>query len=1087
MFSIKNSFADCMGCKLFEEPSCILETNCEDDLSKVDIVFVAENPGKDEIKQEKPLVGKAGKTFRKYFEKYDLNKKNYLLTNTVLCQTIDPDTGKTGNPDPDTLERCKINCFKIVEACKPKLIVLMGSTPMKAFGIAEKGITSIHEKYRVYKKDNNKFMVIVHPSFVNRQHGAWEDKFEKAFQEISKKMGDKLNEKTIVTESHVKSKVTGKGIYHYQIPEEYYTDKYRLVDIQYLKNTKKVLYIFRDEKNKKKYFTCSDQYICYQTPEGVEAPKIIPFDELEQVEISYGERYHLDSSRTYEGDMKITAKHAIDYYYFNKAEAKIDNMNIMFFDIEVDAGINNKAFPNPTEALYPINMIAAIYQNPKKKILYVLDNKTEPINKIEGTDFKIFNNEKKLIEEFIKDWKKYDPDYVAGWNLIPFDMEYIYNRMKKIKIYQHTLSRYGEVYVDGNKNIASIAGTVVLDQLHLYKSFTFTNKENYKLGFIAQEELGVSKIELPLPMNEMYWKMLNKTIEYNIRDTDLLEGLEDKLGHINLLRELREICNASFDSAGSGFGQVDCTMISFLRKKGIASKNADPHIKKDKYPGAYVHPPIPDVYDYVTDFDFTSLYPSVIITYNIGVNNFVMRTKNSEMGYNIAYYPEKLPDTIDMIIDPTYKQREVSVDTKELLKTIKEKNLVNTINGCFFKGHENEMSVYAQVLEHLLSSRRAYKKKMLDAKETGEKDVVSFFNTKQLVYKVLANTLYGVIANKAFRFFDLSCAGAITLGGQEAIKNSIIYGEAYMEKLHYKREKINLPKPITQDEMYSDKMPDRNNLKYIVTGDTDSIFTCFQEFPGEKTVEKIKNWCDELQDYLNQDIMKMIVNSHNVSMKYNRLDLKNELIIKRGLFLAKKRYVINVINNEGRKVNEIKFMGLDVKRADFAAVTKEFVRELVDLIMTNEHVNLPEINKFINRRRSDFINLINSGDKSIGKPVGFGKPLKDYKTIPQGVRGLLAFNEIVYHAHVVGSRGYLFQVNGIDLEKAPDYVVKNYNQFISKGGKLEAIAIPDEEPKLPAYFIPNTKGMLKFVFEDRHKILLAPLFQNKKQEGVMTF
>ena len=124
MFSIKNSFADCLSCPLFSSKSCILETNIKY-LSEVDVVFIAENPGKDEVEKEKPLIGKAGKTFRKYFEKYGLDKSNYLLTNVVLCQTIDPD-GKTGNPEPEVIERCKINCFNIVKECNPKLIVLMG-------------------------------------------------------------------------------------------------------------------------------------------------------------------------------------------------------------------------------------------------------------------------------------------------------------------------------------------------------------------------------------------------------------------------------------------------------------------------------------------------------------------------------------------------------------------------------------------------------------------------------------------------------------------------------------------------------------------------------------------------------------------------------------------------------------------------------------------------------------------------------------------------------------------------------------------------------------------------------------------------
>jgi DNA polymerase len=148
LFSIKKSFANCSSCDLLDCPSCILETNCEDDLSKVDIIFVAENPGKDEVKVGRPLVGKAGKMFRKYFQQYGLDKMNYLLTNVVLCQTVNHD-GTTGNPEKNVIELCKDNCMNIIKMCDPKLIVLMGASPMTAFNLGKSGITVLHEKGEV--------------------------------------------------------------------------------------------------------------------------------------------------------------------------------------------------------------------------------------------------------------------------------------------------------------------------------------------------------------------------------------------------------------------------------------------------------------------------------------------------------------------------------------------------------------------------------------------------------------------------------------------------------------------------------------------------------------------------------------------------------------------------------------------------------------------------------------------------------------------------------------------------------------------------------------------------------------------------
>ena len=1085
MFSIKNSFANCSVCDLLDAPSCVLETNCEDDLRKVDVVFVAENPGKDEVKVGKPLVGKAGKMFRKYFQKYGLNKMNYLLTNSVLCQTLNED-GTTGNPEQHVIDLCKENCMNIIKACNPKLVVLMGTSPMSAFGIAKSGITVLHEKAEIREWEEFKVRIIVHPSFVNRNLATWEPKFAQAMAEIAESLGGRHIE---VSQTANTTKL-GKGIFRYEIPQKFYTDEYRLVDVQFLNKTQQVLYIFRDKNNKKVFHKESDRYVCYQAPKGMAAKKMVPYDNLQQVEINYKNKYDLDPDITYEGDLKITAKHAIDYYHFNQGEPKRTHSNIMFFDIEVDTG-DERMFPKPTEAAFPINMITTIFNG--HSVHYVVDNKTEPITEKEVDEMKVFPNEKSMMLQFIKDFKKQDPDFIAGWNCISFDLEYIFNRLPQIAIQQTSMTQWGEFFVEGARYICNIPGCVGVDQDFFYRTFTFTKMENYKLGFIAQHELGVTKIQLPLPFNEMYWKMLNTTIEYNIRDTVLLEKLEEKLAHINLMNELRIICNTSFDSVTS-MGQVDSLMVSYLKERGIASKNSNPHIKKEKYPGAFVFEPEPGTYDWITDFDFASLYPSIMITYNIGVNSFVMKTKDPHLGYELTYCPEKLPEDIEIILDPMFKNKQVTCKRDDLLKKIKDDQLVFTINGCFFLPHKKEFSVFGEVVDMLMSTRKQYKGKMFDAIEAKKDDEEKFFHTRQLVYKVLANTLYGVVANKTFRFYDNSLAAAITLSGQEALKTSIVHGDAFMRHLH-KKEKLFVPDMVSKEQMFADpdKQPQLYKLPdiprdYIVTGDTDSIFCCFEDFGKNLKIEDIHKWCSQIEDYLNNHKMIEMVKKHQVDLDFNRLVLKNELVISRGLFLAKKRYAIRVVNNEGTEVDKINYMGLEIKRSDYPSKSKEFLSELSEMILKSEEVSLRRLYDFVNRKEQEFVDAILSGDKGISRPVSYGKQLKDYKTIPQGVRAMEAWNKIMYDAHKTGNKAYMYWVTGIDLDTAPVEVREKYHNFIKGGNKLEVIAIPDEEEKLPPYFIPNKDAALKFSFKDRYDLMMKPLGQVKKKESaVLTF
>lgn len=1079
MKSIKNSFVNCSVCPLLDAPSCILETNCKDDISKVDVIFIAENPGKDEVKKGVPLVDKAGKMFRKYFNKYGIFNMNYLLTNVVLCQTLNDD-GTTGNPEESVIDRCKENCMNLVKACNPKLIVLMGASPMSAFGIAKSGITNLNGK--VVDWNGYKTVIIVHPSFVNRNTNVWEPKFENAIETVY----NILSGKETHTDHSTNAKSVGKGMHRYIIPEHFYTDKYRLVDVQFLNKKSKVLYIFRDDQNNKIFHEESDEYFCYQISDGAPAKKIVPYENLNQISIKYKERYDLDPEITYEGDVRITSKHAMDYYHFSSGEAKRISSNIMFFDIEVDTGIE-RSFPHPHEAKFPINMLTTIFNG--NKICYVVDNKTEPIEKEKHVTYKIFNKEKELLKTFIKDYKITSPDFLSGWNAISFDLQYIYNRLPQIGLKQESFTKFNEFYVDGSKYVCYIPGTVAIDQDFLYKTFTFTKMENYKLGSIAQHELdGYTKLDLPLPFNEMYWKMLNLTIQYNIRDTELLEKLDEKLKHINLLNELRVICNTSFDSVSS-FGQIDSLMVSYLNKKGFASKNSDPHIIKKKYPGAYVHEPIPGAYDWITDFDFASLYPSIMITYNIGINSFVMKLKDPTLGYELAYKPNNLPDKIKIIHDPMFEKKEMEITLKQLLDKIKENNLVYTINGCFFQPHEKEFSVFGEVVDMLMTSRKEYKKQMFDAIVKKDKDEEMFYYTRQLVYKVLANTLYGVVANKAFRFFDTSLAAAVTLSGQEALKTSIIEGDAFMRHLDLQKPYISPPQ-LSKKEMYSDKMPERGN-EYIVTGDTDSIFCKFGDFKHEVTVKNIHGWCSEIEKFLNDDKIVEVVKHHNVNLKFNRLKLKNELVISRGLFLAKKRYAIRVINNEGKDVDKINYMGVEIKRSDFPRKSKEFLSELSELILKDEKFKLVKTLQYISRKEREFKTLIMKGDKSIARPVTYGKKLADYKVIPQGVRAMEAWNKIMYDIHRAGAKSYMYWVSGIDFDKISDInererIRKNYEKFIAAGNKLEVIAIPDEEARLPEFFVPNLKAALKFSFTDRHQLMLKPLTDVREMSVLLT-
>lgn len=1079
MFSIKNSFADCLSCPLFSEPSCILETNVKH-LEDVDIIFIAENPGKDEVEKGKPLIGKAGKLFRKYFEKYNLNKINYLLTNVVLCQTLNPD-GTTGNPTPEVIERCKENCFKIIEACNPKLVVLMGASPTSAFGLMPKkaGITNIRgEKF---KWNNRDVFIMLHPSYINRVKDLEPD-FEGDMKNISILMG--LDP---TAEVKVKSKPAGKNeIFYYKIPDKYYTSDYKLIDVQFLSKTNEVLYIFRDKNNKKEYYKTNDEYVCYQIQDPSKARKVVKYDELNQVRVSYKEKYSLNSKVTYEGDLKITNKHSMDYYLLKKEEEPSIPVNTMYLDIETYSETN--VHSNAIDANDIIAIIRYSYNGIRKS--FVIDPKVLKIQNqvidLSKGDVVVCNSEVQLMSMFFNDVRTLEPDVISGWYSNDFDMQYIFNRAKKINADATKMSRFGEADYNKYQFYPDAAGIVFLDMLELYKKFTQGGRESYSLDFIGNLELKRGKTEKSLDFSNLYRTDINRAIDYNRNDVDLLEGLNDKLGHIFFQEELKKTCKSSFKGAQSVLGQIDSLLVSFLKERGYASKNAESGSQDEAFEGAYVQAPLTGIHEYVVDFDFTSLYPSLILTYNIGVNTFAMKLKDYQMGYDLVYNPDKLPENIEIILDPIFERKTITVEKEKLFEKIKESNLIYTVSGCFFKNHEKERSFYSEVLEMLLSSRKSYKKQMFDAKNAKDKDKEKLFDSRQNVMKTLANTLYGVLANKAFRFFNVDSARSITLGGQEAIKTVMISAENYIKN---KIKDKNLLKDFTRQQMYSDDM----GLKFdhLITGDTDSVFLCYDKILNksktkDELLKEVNELNKEIQTYLNKDVVTNIIKKHNVPLEKNRLELKNELVIKRGLFLAKKRYSNYIISQEGNPTDEIKSMGLEIKRSDFAKVTKNYLKEVLDLILKSEKFSLSKVTDFVREKDKDFTKIISSGVTNIGRPVAFSKPLKDYKTIPQGVRSMLAWNNLEYKVFDVGTRGYMFKVKGINMEKAPEHVRVNYDKyFLKTGEKLEVIAVPEEVERIPDYYILDVKSMLEFAWTDRYQLLLEPLM-TKKQE-VLTF
>jgi len=753
-------------------------------------------------------------------------------------------------------------------------------------------------------------------------------------------------------------------------------------------------------------------------------------------------------------------------------------MNTLFLDIETLA--LGDEFSTVDAATDAIAMIGYWYHG--KHITYVLDPAIafKDGSKKVTEECVVCKTEKEVVSKFITDLRKLDPDIITGWYSDGFDIPYIINRCRKIGIDPQTMSKFGEVEIEYATGRIHIAGLIVLDLLFLYQSYTYVRQESYTLDFIGHLELGEGKLGKGYNFSSMFSNDPDEAVRYNKQDVAILPKLDSKLKHIAFQNEVRKVCKCDFNASRSSLGQLDSLIVSFLKEKGLSSRASEMG-EKTKFEGAFVKEPIPGIHNFLVDLDATSLYPSTIITYNLGLNTLVMKFDDFTLGYNLAYDMNNLPDKFDVIIDPTFENKRVTVTKDQLIKKVTDENLIYTINGCFLKSHEKEKSFYSEILEFLLQSRKDYKKLMFEHKKAGNEEQRSLFDQRQNAMKIIANSLYGILGNNVYRFFNTDLARAITLGGQELLKNCIVKSENYIKSL--KDGKYEEPEILTKQEIYTEHFT--RNCEHIITCDTDSLFVTFDDFINKEKVDDdivkdIGDLTSKVQLFINNKVIPSIILKHNVKGAFSKLEFKNELVMKRGLFLAKKRYAVHVVSQEGVKCDDMVIKGIEIRRSDYPSHTKVRLKELIEMILKAKKISIIDIMNFVKVNEKEITNLIKQGDIIVARPVTYTKKFEDYKVVSQGVKGMKNYNDIEHNVFSKGAKGYLFKLKGIDLEKAPKEVAEKYEKFFtSKGKKLEEIVIPEVLGKLPPYYIIDVKAMLKFSWLDRCELLLGSITEVK--------
>ena len=572
------------------------------------------------------------------------------------------------------------------------------------------------------------------------------------------------------------------------------------------------------------------------------------------------------------------------------------------------------------------------------------------------------------MTKFQEYWVQKTPDIVTGWNVKFFDMPFICRRMDRVLSMKHMRAlspwnsiRERELHVRGQKKIYyDIIGVSTLDYYDLYQKFTYTNQESYRLDHIAFVELGQQKLDHSEFENfqDFYRNNWQKFIEYNIHDVELVDMLEDKMKLIELAVTMAYDAKVNFEDVFFQVRMWDSIIYDALTQENIVIPPKTESTKDQQYAGAYVKEPTPGVYDWVVNFDLNSLYPHLIMQYNIS--------------------PETLlDDRVSGINVDKLLNREIDTSTLE--------GVTICPNGTLFT--TEKQGFLPKLMEKIYTERTIYKKKMLKAKQEYEntkdpqliKDIAKF-NNIQMARKIQLNSAYGAIGNEYFRYFRLENAEAITLSGQLSIR--------------WIENKMN---------EYLNKILKSGDKDYVIAVDTDSIYLDLGDLVknvfkgGTPSDEKVVNFLDkickvELETYIESCYQEL---AEYVNAYQQKMVMKRENIANRGIWTAKKRYILNVWDSEGVRYKEpkMKIMGLETQRSSTPAYFKDKLLKAYKIMIEGSNDDMID---FISRIKSDtkkqsYLDIsFPRGCNNLDTYRSFSEIYK--KGTPIAVRGSLLYN-----------------------------------------------------------------------------------------------
>lgn len=717
----------------------------------------------------------------------------------------------------------------------------------------------------------------------------------------------------------------------------------------------------------------------YNSPRYLVNPKG-QFPTLDGKRADIVHKYDWKDNSLYESDLDRYTSVLIEKYKDSDDTAEWQNIVYLDIECEIAGALTPELIKNaPTK----ITSISVYDVTTQKYYCLILDEKKqlETVNE-ESRAIIPFSHEHDLLHAFLNLWEQLDPTIISGWNSEYFDIPFLYYRIENQLSNADALrlSPIGKVKFAYSMNDApvEIGGINHLDYMLLFKKYVPKQEPSYKLGDIGKKYVELGKVEYEGNLDRLFKEDINKFIEYNLRDVEILIKLEQKFKFIELTITICHLCHVPYDQIYLSTALNDGAILTYLKRKGVVSPNKPTTIRpslyevKEEYAGGYLKDPIPGLYEWVIDLDFTSLYPSIIRSLNIGIETYVGRIVNNDKYDNNwtindleKLDPEELIVIEKLREDKTTTQNQVTV--RQILEFIKSGNILLAASGAMFR--TDRSSVVCEVLTDWFNKRVEYKNLMKKAYKAGDIAKGEFYNRRQHAYKIKLNDVYGCYAINGWRYTDghKIISKAITLTGQRVTQESIKFVNEWMNKVLGTKDK-----------------------DYVVTSDTDSLFIQVKDLAlmrhpelatanREKWTEVILEIAAEIQQEANKNIDRVTREYFNVKEREHYFELKQEVILERGYFAGKRRYAMFIVNKEGVPVEELDMKGLDLMKSNMTPLYSEFGESLIKDIMFNKPKS--EIDKRIVDFRK-YVKSIPIAD--IAKPTGV-KQISSYIERKPGV------------------------------------------------------------------------------------------------------